>query len=90
NSGDGWFEGPTAIDGVPSTVSLARENVAFADLNGNGRVDLFAVDQPLQLAFEADGKGGFRPEPVVFRQRPHLALADANTRLMDVDSDGVV
>jgi RHS repeat-associated protein len=89
NRGDGSLEGPTAIDGVPSTVSLSRDNVALADLDGDGRVDLFAADQPLQLAFVANGKGGFQSDPVVFRSRPNLRLSSSDTRLMDVDGDGV-
>ncbi len=89
NRGNGSLSGPTALDGVPSSVSLARDNVALADLNGNGRVDLFAVDQPLQLAFVANGRGGFQPDPVVFRDRPNLRLSAPDTRLMDIDGDGV-
>ena len=75
NGGDGRLDGPTAIEGVPSTVQLSQNNVAFADLDGNGRVDLFAVDQPLQLAFSSDGRGGFRlpagrfPQPTEPRPR---------------------
>src|SRR6266545_210608 len=90
NAGEGRFDGPEVVQGVPSTVSLARDNVAFADLNGNGRADLFAVNQPLALAFEADGRGGFAPEPIVYHKSPVTALAAAGTRLMDVDGDGVV
>ena len=90
NRGDARFEGPSSLDGVPSTMQLSRQNVAFADLNGNGRVDLFAVDQPLQLAFESDGRGGFRSDPVVFSRRPTLGLAAGDSRLMDVDGDGVI
>jgi RHS repeat-associated protein len=90
NGGDGRLDGPTAIEGVPSTVQLSQHNVAFADLDGNGRVDLFAVDQPLQLAFSSNGRGGFDSQPVVFRSRPSLGLADDNTRLFDIDGDGVV
>ncbi len=89
NRGDGFLEGPEAVDGVPATVSLEREAVAFADLDGNGRVDLFAVDQPLAAAFRANGRGGFEPEPTLFRDRPSLRLAAGDTRLMDLDGDGV-
>lgn len=88
NHGDGTLEGPVALPGVPSTLSLERANVALADLDGNGRVELFAVDQPLQVAFEADGKGGFRSEPTVFRQTPSLRLAEGDTRLTDFNGDG--
>jgi RHS repeat-associated protein len=89
NNGDGWLDGPLAVTALPAAVTLSRMNVAFADLNGDGRVDLFAVDQPLQLAYTADGKGGFLPDPVVFRDRPTLRLSSADTRLMDVNGDGV-
>ncbi|MBZ5572305.1 MAG: FG-GAP-like repeat-containing protein [Acidobacteriia bacterium] len=89
NSGDGWMEGPVALDGVPSTLSLDRANVAIADLRGNGRGALFAVDQPLAMAFEVNGRGGFSQQPVVFRDGPTLRLAAADTRLMDIDGDGV-
>ena len=89
NAGEGRFEGPVALGGVPSTVALDRSNVALADLNGDGRVDLFAVDQPLQLAFESTGRGAFKAEPAVFRSRPNVRLSSGGTRLMDVDGDGV-
>ncbi|MFZ7091317.1 toxin TcdB middle/N-terminal domain-containing protein [Primorskyibacter sp. 2E233] len=89
NDGAGRFRGPRALAAVPSTLALSRGNVAFADLNGNGRVDLFAVDQPMNLAFQADGRGGFESDPVVFHDAPTVGLADGNSRLMDVDGDGV-
>jgi RHS repeat-associated protein len=89
NRGDGSFDGPSVIDEVPAQLTLGRANVAFADVNGDGRVDLFAVDQPLQLAYTADGKGGFAPDPIIFRDRPTLRLAANDTRLTDLDGDGV-
>jgi RHS repeat-associated protein len=90
NLGEGHFGGPILMDELPSTVSLEQGNVAFADLNGNGRVDLFAVDQPLQVAFQANGRGGFEPDPIVFSSRPSVGLAEPETRLLDADGDGVV
>ncbi len=90
NRGGGEFAGPFRLDGLPSTVSLERGNVGFADLDGNGRVDLFAADQPLQLAFRADARGGFDPAPVVFESVPTVGLARRQTRLVDTDGDGVV
>jgi len=90
NEGDGVLAGPVAVDALPATVDLARNNVAFGDINGNGRVDLFSIDQPLNLAFESDGRGGFRAEPIVYEDQPNVRLSSANTRLMDFQGDGVV
>ncbi len=89
-NGGGRFEGPERLDAVPSTFELSRQNVAFADLNGNGRVDLFAVDQPLQGVFESDGHGDFSPQPIMFQNRPTVGLADRNSRLFDIEGDGVI
>jgi RHS repeat-associated protein len=89
NSGNGYLDGPNVLEALPSTLNLSKPNVAFADLNGNGRVDLFAIDQPLQLAFENNGKGGFDAAPVVFENKPNLRLSEGNTRLVDLNGDGV-
>lgn len=89
NRGDGWLDGPQAIDSVPSTVALDRPNVALADLTGNGRADLFAADQPLSVVFENDGRGGFEPQPITFANQPTIRIAEPDTRLMDIDGDGI-
>jgi len=89
NVGDGHFEGPALLDAVPAALRLAQQNVAFADLNGNGRADLFVADQPLQLAVENDGHGGFRDEPLVFAGAPSIQLSSPHSRLTDIDGDGV-
>lgn len=89
NAGGGTLEGPLPLRGVPSLVSLARGGVALADLDADGRADLFAVDQPTSLAFHADGAGGFDPSPTVLPRRPSLRLDDPRTRLTDLDGDGV-
>ena len=63
NRGDGWLDGPSAIDGVPSTVRSRSRNVALADLDGNGRVDLFAVDQPLAARLRSQRPRRLRARP---------------------------
>ena len=90
NEGEGVFGGPVELAALPASVDLERPNVAFADLNGNGRVDLFTVGDTLDMVFESDGSGAFSAQPVVFSQRPTLKIAGANTRLLDFDGDGVV
>jgi RHS repeat-associated protein len=89
NIGKGTLIGPTALKEIPSTLNLSKPNVAFADLNGNGRVDLFATDQPFQVAFENNGKGGFDSAPIVFYDQPNIRLSGADTRLTDLNGDGI-
>ena len=88
NVGDGSLEGPFAMAEMPSLVSLARSNVALADLDGDGRADLFAVDQPTSMTFRADGRGGFEDVPDVAAHRPSVRLAEPATRLTDLNGDG--
>lgn len=90
NEGSGVFGGPVELADLPASVDLQRPNVAFADLNGNGRVDLFTIGDTLDMVFESDGSGAFEAQPVVFSQRPTMKMAATNTRLLDFDGDGVV
>ncbi|MCG7946230.1 MAG: FG-GAP-like repeat-containing protein [Candidatus Thiodiazotropha taylori] len=90
NEGGGVFGGPIELADLPANVDLQRSNVAFADLNGNGRVDVFTADDTLDLAFESNGTGGFNPAPIVFSTRPNLRLQDPDTRLLDFDGNGIV
>lgn len=89
NRGNGHFEGPVAIPSVPAAMRIGSRRVGFADLDGNGRADLFVADQPLQMAMRNDGKGGFEDRPMVFSQSPSIDLGSASTRLSDIDGDGV-
>jgi RHS repeat-associated protein len=89
NGGDGWLNGPVRMEGTPSTLQLSQDNVALADLDGDGRADLFAVDQPLSVFFHGNGRGSFDSLPTVFAQAPTLQLASPQTRLVDLDGDGI-
>ncbi|MFH8250146.1 toxin TcdB middle/N-terminal domain-containing protein [Microbacterium sp. B2969] len=86
---NGAYDGPFPVGDLPASVSLTRANVALADLDGDGRVDLFATDQRLSMWFHADGSGGFDPSPQLFAERPSVRLDAPDTRLTDVDGDGV-
>ena len=88
NRGDGSLAGPFRLAGIPSSLALDSAGVALADLDGDGRADLFATDERLSLAFSADGRAGFDPSPTVFPLQPSLRL-DPDTRLTDLDGDGV-
>lgn len=90
NNGTGEFEGPISLKDIPSVLDLSRKNVAFADLDGNGRVDLFSADQPLQMMFSNSGKGNFEDEPVIFRNTANIRLTNPENRLTDIDGDGVI
>jgi RHS repeat-associated protein len=89
NVGNGHFEGPALLAAVPAALRLADQNVAFADLNGNGRADLFIADRPFQFAVENDGHGGFSEEVLPFALAPDIGLASPHSRLTDIDGDGV-
>jgi RHS repeat-associated protein len=89
NTGDGWLEGPVELESVPSLVSLDNGSVAFADLDSNGRAELFSAQNGLQLMFESTGKGNFNSVPIVFTELPSIPLESKTSRLMDIDGDGV-
>jgi RHS repeat-associated protein len=89
NRGDGWLEGPVKVDGIPSTMALSNEQVAFADMDGNGMVELFSVNDKMQVLFSVNGKGGFDYNPTVFCQSPGIPLSSPNSRLFDVDGSGI-
>ena len=90
NNGKGELTGPTALNDIPSMLDLSRKNVGFADLDGNGRVDLFSTNQPLEMMFSNSGKGGFEDEPIIFKNTVNVDLTNPANRLMDIDGDGVI
>lgn len=86
NRGDGSLQGPTALDGVPSTVSLDRDNVALADLDGDGRVGSIVKRAEVQHeVWETRLQTGGRWKNVPLHERwveatsyPPKAFTDAN------------
>ena len=66
NLGGGCFGPPQPLSRAPSALRLSSANVAFANMSGNGNVDLLVLDQPfagILSAFRARwlGPPSFRP-----------------------------
>ena len=74
-------------DPIPS-VSTAQTNVAFADMGGDGLVDLLVEAPPLAGFFESTPDGRWKPFRK-FESFPSLDLNDPNVRLMDLTGDGL-
>lgn len=88
NKGDcAWGEART-LSRMPAPYRLDRAAVAFADMNGNGTADLVVADRPLPGYYPLAPGGGFGP-PVQWRRSPAAALARHDSRLVDLDGDGV-
>jgi RHS repeat-associated protein len=93
NLGGGQFGFPRALSQAPSTLRLSSPNVAFADMSGSGNADLLVLDQPLAGYYPLSTPNGTAPAgfgfPVVFQRAPNVMPGDPNSRLLDLDGDGI-
>lgn len=87
NIGDHRWGAPQRLNNVPS-VNLTDEGVRFADITGSGTADLVVAN--------ASGTGYYANDPELGFQRrrnltstPTFTIADPDTRLLDLDGDGV-
>ena len=72
---------------VPAKPSFALAAAEFADLSGDGQLDLVLLRDPVPGFFEhdkAEGWQSFRP----FTGRPAIDFSDPNLRFVDLDGDG--
>jgi RHS repeat-associated protein len=88
NMGDQSLRGPSAAGSVPLFAS-PQAQVAFVDMDGDGFADLIRADGPLSGYVPRLDGAGFGI-PVSWRQAPSAAPAAANTRLADLNGDGIV
>ena len=90
NLGNSVFAEPALMPNSPQDLKLANPGTRFADLNGDGRADLLVVEKegyyPLTFKGEFSDEGFFDYEE---GSRPPFALSDIDTRLIDLDGDGV-
>jgi RHS repeat-associated protein len=89
NLGSGRFAAPELMPEVPALVHLADPGVHMADLNGDGRVDLLAQNLGGYFPLGFEGRWNARAF-VRYDHLPSVALDGPDTRLMDLDGDGVV
>ncbi|MEF8842137.1 MAG: FG-GAP-like repeat-containing protein [Haloarculaceae archaeon] len=89
NEGEGSFGAPRPLPGAPAGMHLGAAGVTFADLNGDGAVDLLAARGRVTAVAENTGDGAWA-DPRVFESQLPLSLSATDTRLTDVDSDGRV
>ena len=87
--GDGNFGSPLVIATTPSTTftgSIERaKNLRIADINGDGRLDVVALQEVPSNLVTIRGLGDGSFEPAVFTT---LSTAMKDYRLVDLDQDG--
>jgi RHS repeat-associated protein len=90
NKGNGTFGDMRTLDVAPVGLDLSTPGVSFADMNGDGAADLFRVDTRLGIYVANTAVGAWAKRPTVYRQQLNLRLSATDTRLVDLDGDGVV
>lgn len=88
NRGNCVWSRPKTVDKLPLPLELNSQSVAFADMEGNGTADLIFLDRPITGYYPHLPGGGFG-KPIFWDKSPHASLKDSNTRLIDLNGDGI-
>jgi RHS repeat-associated protein len=93
NCGHCQWAPPRILNRVPAPISLEQKNVFFADMEGNGTVDLLVFDQPFTGFYPNLGREEWG-SMVSYDYAPILNYQDinmrANARFVDLDGDGII
>ena len=92
NLGGGAFGPPHPMAQVPEPFRLSGANVTFADMSGNGNVDVLVLGQPFSGYYPLTAPNGGLPSfglPVFFTQAPSVSPDDPNVRFLDLNGDGI-
>lgn len=92
NLGGGAFGPPHPMAQVPAPLRLSDAKVTFADMSGNGNVDVLVLDRPFSGYYPLSAPGGGPPAfglPVIFGQAPAVSPDDPNVRFLDLNGDGI-
>jgi RHS repeat-associated protein len=93
NRGGGRFGAPRALSRAPAPLRLSSPHTAFADMSGNGNVDVLVMDRPISGYYPLSAPHGTAPAgfaaPVVFERAPNVLPADPRVRFLDLNGDGI-
>ncbi|MGD1992825.1 MAG: toxin TcdB middle/N-terminal domain-containing protein [Anaerolineae bacterium] len=78
------------LEVAPVGLDLSTPGVSFADMNGDGAADLFRADTRLGAYVSNTAASAWATRPTIYRQQLNLRLSATDTRLVDLDGDGVV
>ena len=87
NLGDCTWGYPRVVGELPLFASPDAP-VGFADMNGDGVADLIRLDRLIEGFVPRMPGGGFA-RPVQWRAAPAVSAAAPNTRMVDLDGDGI-
>ena len=87
NLGDGKFEQAKLVSPKPSFVGLGRQ-LQLADLDGDGGKQLVSYDTEPKGYFELDDNNEWLGLQS-FKALPNIDFGDANTRMLDLNGDGL-
>ena len=88
NLGRNNFGYPRSVPALPGPVNLNEPGLAFADMDGNGVVDLFKLVGSVSFYTPISPGGGFG-QPVYLQRCPTATLASKKARFVDLDGDGI-
>ena len=88
NIGNGRFHPPRSMPQVPAGVTLAQPGVSFADMAGDGRVDLLVLDGPRQGFYETNADTTWDTFKIIPDISGNL-ISNPQTRMLDLTGDGL-
>jgi len=89
NRGGGRFDVARSMPEAPTELTFADPDVRLLDVDGDGRIDLYASTPSYTGTWSLDERGrfgaqSFRP----FRRSPSFSLADPRVAVVDLSGDG--